>query len=89
MAHRETRYACSVSACLRSVCAWLPFVFLFAGASGAPAQQRVGVSSAVNPDASSRPPGGTVRKLVIGQEIVFNERITYRSVRADPAAVSR
>jgi hypothetical protein len=51
-------------------------LFLITGASGAPAQQRVGVSSAVNPEASSRPPGGTVRKLVIGQEIVFNERIT-------------
>jgi hypothetical protein len=51
-------------------------LFLITGASGAPAQQRVGVSSAVNPEATSRPPGGTVRKLVIGQEIVFNERIT-------------
>ena len=51
-------------------------VFLLAGANGALAQQRVGVSGAVNPEATSRPPGGTVRKLVIGQEIVFNERIT-------------
>jgi hypothetical protein len=40
------------------------------------AQQRVGVSSAVNPDATGVPPGGAVRRLVIGQEVVFNERIS-------------
>jgi trimeric autotransporter adhesin len=47
------------------------------GASGsAPAQQRVGVSSAVNPQAVGTPPGATTRPLVIGQDVVFNERIT-------------
>ena len=51
-------------------------LILAADTSGPLAQQRVGVSSAVNPEAVSRPPGGTARRLVIGQEIVFNERIT-------------
>jgi hypothetical protein len=45
-------------------------------AAGAPAQQRVGVSSAVNPQASGTPPGGTTRQLVIGQDVVYNEHIT-------------
>jgi trimeric autotransporter adhesin len=40
------------------------------------AQQKVGVSSAVNPDARGTPPGGAPRQLVIGQDVVFNERIT-------------
>src|SRR5258708_37755911 len=39
-------------------------------------QQRVGVNSAVNPDATGTPPGGTTRRLVIGQAVVFNERIS-------------
>ena len=54
-------------------------LFLLAGASGPQAQQRVGVSSAVNPEATSTPPGATARRLVIGQEIVFNERITTQA----------
>jgi len=40
------------------------------------AQQRVGVDSAVNPDATGISPGAAPRRLVLGQEIVFNERIT-------------
>ncbi|HYM74312.1 MAG TPA: FecR domain-containing protein [Stellaceae bacterium] len=45
-------------------------------AAAAPAgAQRVGVNSAVNPDATGIPPGATERKLVLGQEVVFNERI--------------
>ena len=40
------------------------------------AAQRVGVSAAVNTDANGLPPGGTVRRLVIGQDVVHNERIT-------------
>jgi hypothetical protein len=40
------------------------------------AQQRVGVNSAVNPAAMGIPPGGFPRRLVLGQEIVYNERIT-------------
>src|SRR5712675_1508747 len=49
--------------------------------TGAPAgaQQRVGVSGAVNPDATGIPPGAAPRRLVLGQEIVFNERVTIGS----------
>lgn len=39
------------------------------------AQEKVGVSSAVNPNATGTPPGAAARKLVIGQDVVFNERI--------------
>src|ERR1700722_8213814 len=43
----------------------------------APAQaQKVGVNSAVNPDATGTPPGGAQRKLVLGQEVVHNEHVT-------------
>src|SRR5579884_520765 len=38
--------------------------------------QKVGVSSAVNPDVSGSPPGSGMRRLVIGQEVVYNEHIT-------------
>jgi trimeric autotransporter adhesin len=62
---------------LRRLPAALLICVLIVGiAGGAPAQQRVGVSSAVNPQASGTPPGGTTRQLVIGQDVVFNERIT-------------
>ena len=44
--------------------------------SPAVAQQRVGVSSAVNPDANGIWPGTPPRRLVLGQDIVFNERVT-------------
>ena len=47
---------------------------LIAGA--ALAQERVGVNSAVNPEALGAPPGQTVRRLVIGQDVIFNEHIT-------------
>lgn len=50
-------------------------VLLSAISGGGLAQERVGVSSAVNPRASGTPPGGTTRQLVIGQDVVFNERI--------------
>jgi hypothetical protein len=40
------------------------------------AQQRVGVDSAVNPDATGIAPGASPRRLVLGQEVVLNERIT-------------
>src|SRR5271169_73729 len=48
------------------------------GLAGAPsvAQQRVGVNSAVNQEATGIPPGAAPRRLVLGQEVVFNERIT-------------
>jgi trimeric autotransporter adhesin len=41
-----------------------------------PAAQRVGVDSAVNPNAMGIPPGALPRRLVLGQDVVFNERIT-------------
>src|ERR1700731_3245070 len=59
--------------------AFMLAAFLFGmGLAGLPsvAQQRVGVNSAVNPDATGIPPGAPSRRLVLGQEIVFNERVT-------------
>src|SRR5204863_5665784 len=50
-------------------------VLLLLGASLGFAQDKVGVKSAVNPQAVGTPPGGASRPLVIGQEVVFNERI--------------
>jgi len=41
----------------------------------AAAQQRVGVNSAVNPDASGTPPGAATRQLMIGQEVVYHEHV--------------
>jgi hypothetical protein len=43
------------------------------------AQQRVGVNAAVNPEATGTPPSARPRRLVLGQEVVFNERITTGS----------
>ena len=51
-------------------------LFLVASANGTLAQQRVGVHGAVNPDATGTSPGAMPRRLVIGQDAVFNERIT-------------
>jgi hypothetical protein len=45
-------------------------------ASGAVAQERVGVSGAVNPEVTGAPPRVAARQVVIGQDVVFNERIT-------------
>lgn len=59
--------------------ATLAVLLLTAGASGLHAQQKVGVNSAVNTDAQGTPPGAATRKLVIGQEVVFNEHITTSS----------
>ena len=39
------------------------------------AQQRVGVNGAVNPEATGTPPGAAARKLLLGQDVIFNERI--------------
>ena len=39
-------------------------------------QQLIGVNGAVNPEAMSIPPGGLPRQLVLGQDVLFNERIT-------------
>src|SRR5260370_1648782 len=46
------------------------------GASGTLAQERVGVSSAVNPDVTGAPRGACAGQGVIGQDGVFNERFT-------------
>ena len=51
-------------------------VLLALAASGATAQERVGVSSAVNPEVSGTPPGAATRQVAIGQDVVFNERFT-------------
>jgi hypothetical protein len=51
---------------------------LLSGGDGL-AQERVGVNSAVNPDATGAPPGQGARRLVIGQEVVFNERIATQA----------
>src|SRR5579862_5122436 len=45
------------------------------GQTAAWSQERVGVNGAVNQDANGTPPGGQTRRLVIGQPVVFNERI--------------
>ena len=45
------------------------------GAFAAGAQEKVGVNAAVNTDANGTPPSGAVRRLVVGQEVVHNERI--------------
>jgi hypothetical protein len=53
------------------------FVMLLALAeSGALAQGHVGVSSAVNPEVTGAAPGAASRQVVIGQDVVFNERFT-------------
>ena len=41
----------------------------------AAAEQRVGVNTAVNPDASGTPPGAPTRQLMLGQEVVYHEHI--------------
>jgi hypothetical protein len=52
-------------------------LMLAAALAAAPAAaQKVGVSGAVNPDVNSTPPGGGMRRLVVGQEVVYNEHIT-------------
>ena len=56
---------------------------------GALAQQRVGVNSAVNPEAMGLPPGGLPRRLVLGQDVVFNERITTQANGQNSGPVCR
>ena len=56
----------------------LLFSLLFALGTGtclAAGEQQVGVSAAVNPEATGTPPGGSAKTLVLGQNVVFNERI--------------
>ncbi|MGA8402914.1 MAG: FecR family protein [Stellaceae bacterium] len=51
--------------------AWAPLV-----TAQADAPQKIGVNAAVNTDANGTPPGGGTKKLVIGEGVVHNERIT-------------
>ncbi len=51
-------------------------LLLTAGTSALLAQERVGVNSAVNPEATGALPGAPARRLVIGQDVIFNEHIT-------------
>jgi trimeric autotransporter adhesin len=46
------------------------------GLAGFGFAQSVGVTGAVNPNTTGTPPGGTVRALGTGNDVVFNERIT-------------
>ncbi|HEY0525252.1 MAG TPA: FecR domain-containing protein [Stellaceae bacterium] len=48
---------------------------LHASGSGAVAQERVGVTGAVNPDATGQPPTLPVRTLLLGSDVVYNETI--------------
>src|SRR6266446_6823688 len=51
-------------------------LLLTGGTSALLAQERVGVNSAVNPEATGAQPGAQPRRLVIGQDVIFNEHIT-------------
>lgn len=61
--------------CAKSVLAVAAAGLLLATAVSASAQQ-AGVASAVNPDALTQPPQQTDRTLVVGHDVVFNEKIT-------------
>ena len=52
---------------------------LTAATSAVPAQERVGVSTAVNPEATGISPGQAPRQLAIGQDVIFNEHITTKA----------
>jgi hypothetical protein len=56
-----------------STAALIPLIVTL-GATPALAQ-RVGTAAAVNPDSTAKPPGGSVRTLRIGSDVVHNERI--------------
>src|SRR5438067_5842235 len=64
----------------RPVASKLPVAFsavvLLLSSASALGQDRVGVNSAVNQQAVGVPPGAAARPLVVGQDVVFNERIT-------------
>src|SRR5215472_3313225 len=47
----------------------------FLGVSSPALALRVGVDSAVNPEATGTPPGGAPQRIVLGQDVLFNERI--------------
>jgi len=53
---------------------------IWLGGGLASAQQRVGVYGGVNQQATGTPPGQNARRLVIGQEVVYNERVATSDV---------
>ncbi|HEU0154704.1 MAG TPA: FecR domain-containing protein [Stellaceae bacterium] len=61
---------------LRLAACAAPVLLGLAAAGPAAVAQRVGVNSAVNPESTGIPPGAAARRLVIGQDVVYNERIT-------------
>jgi hypothetical protein len=66
--------------CLRlAACVASVLLGLAAAGPTALAQQRVGVNSAVNPESTGAPPGAAPRRLVIGQDVVYNERIATQA----------
>jgi hypothetical protein len=50
------------------------------GASSPALAARVGVDSAVNPEVVGTPPGGAPQRIVLGQDVLFNERIATTAV---------
>jgi trimeric autotransporter adhesin len=63
---------------------------LLLGLSGFGFAQSVGVTGAVNPNTTGVPPGGTVRTLGTGNDVVLNERITTEATgQADILFVDR
>jgi trimeric autotransporter adhesin len=56
--------------------AFVTGLMLVASSGGPLAAERVGINSAVNPEATGTPPGAAARRLVIGQDVLFNEHIT-------------
>jgi hypothetical protein len=60
------RFAAMLSAALLIACL---------GTSSPALALRVGVDSAVNPEATGTPPDGAPRRIVLGQDVLFNERI--------------
>ncbi|HXP75796.1 MAG TPA: FecR family protein [Stellaceae bacterium] len=64
--------------------------FLILGSAGFGLAQTVGVTGAVNPNATGTPPGSTVRALGTGNDVIFNERITTEAKgQADVLFVDR
>jgi hypothetical protein len=55
-------------------CVTLMLAMVTLGAAPAMAQ-RVGTAAAVNPASTGKPPGGSVRTLTIGSDVVHNEHI--------------
>ncbi|HZK90301.1 MAG TPA: FecR domain-containing protein, partial [Stellaceae bacterium] len=53
---------------------------LLMGRPGMAADERVGVNSAVNPAGTGTLPSGPTRQLVIGQDIVFKERVDTTAI---------